>query len=174
MHRVRHFVIVLISVIAASACFAQSSSASATSQAPILIASNDVAITGITHDASTSVDLSPAVLPDAPSSLSPGLNLQPVRLQNGANTSTDGSQSYDETTMPAQGGKMTRMINAIVNRMDLSDLANAPCIRGNTGPSGDATFAMNQHLALVGAYEHNSRPSFDTMAFGVAFTFGHN
>jgi hypothetical protein len=83
-------------------------------------------------------------------------------------------RSYDQTTGASDPGKLIRMISGIVRRFDQPDVAVAPGAHENPGLSGDTTFAVSRRLALIGAYQHNSVPSFDTMAFGLAFNFGGN
>jgi hypothetical protein len=106
------------------------------------------------------------------------LGFEPAKLDfqaPGQEEPPAGQIPYDAAMTASKPRKLVNMINGIMNRIDTSDLATAPGIRSSSGDmNGDATFAVSQHLALIGAYEHNSRLSVDTMALGVAFTFGRS
>jgi len=182
MRKLLRFVIVLISVIAAPSCFAQSLPRSANSQTPTLIANNYLPITATAPDGSTAFDPKQAsqqqsAIPDAPSPLQTRLNFEPAKLSFEApvyEETLTNQNVYDETTAPSKDGKLTHMFNGIMRRFDMTDVATAPGIRASSGLSGDTSFAVSRHLALIGTYGHNSYPSFDTMGLGVAFTFGRN
>jgi hypothetical protein len=195
MNRVHRFVVVLISVIAAPSCFAQSLAQSlprsANGQTPALIASNYVPVTGTIFAGSTGAETStagaaldlkqaspqPSAMPDAPSPLQTRLNFEPAKSSfeaPGFEETLTNQDIYDETMATSKAGKLTHMINSIMSRFDMTDVATAPGIRSSAGLSSDTSFAVSRHLALVGTYQHNSYPSFDTMGLGVAFTFGRN
>jgi hypothetical protein len=172
MDRLHRFVLVLISVIAVSPCFAQSSPELATGQTPTLIASNYLPTTGTAPAVSTDLDPSQATqqasaLPDAPSPMQARFNFEPAQSDFAA-------PDCEETPTSQRAGKLARMISGIIRRFDVADVATPPGIRESAGFSGDTSFAVSQRLALIGGYEHNSVPSFDTMALGVAYTFGRN
>ena len=174
--RLRYFMVALVSVMVVASCSAQSLLASATT--PELPVSANI-------DRSASADLTsatsvagPAQPPDAPSAVQATINFNATDTGFERTMHDDmlasGDRSYDQASAASSPGKLLRMISGLMRRFDESDLTPAQGIRENPELSGDTSFAVSRRLALIGAYQHNSVPSFDTMAFGVAFNFGGN
>jgi hypothetical protein len=127
-------------------------------------------------DLKASSNQQPSQPPDAPSAVQAAVvwNAAKPGFEDhaGYDMPVVNQSSYDQTAGASDPGKLIRMISGIARRFDQPDVVVAPGGHENPGLSGDTSFAVSRRLTLIGAYQHNSVPSFDTMAFGVAFNFG--
>ncbi len=201
MNMLHRFGIALASMIMVSSCSAQLLLASASAPDQKLtfspnVTGNDILITGtasagntgtLTSTGGAALDLKalskqefqrPFTTPGLLSPLQAGGDLEPAKTNfktsSHEETLADNPRAYDLISAPSNNGKLIRMISGIMRRFDEANIGAGQGTGQNTGFSGDTSFAVSRHLALVGGYEHNSFPSFDTMAFGVTFTFGRN
>lgn len=87
-----------------------------------------------------------------------------VRLATNSNQET-----FGQLLGPFSTGKLARLITGIAGRFDVGSGQSG---LDNGGLGGDTSFAVSQHLALTGNFQHSARLHMDTMAVGVAFTFG--
>jgi len=175
--RLRYFMVALVSVMVVASCSAQSLLASATT--PDLPVPANLAPSASSADLTSATSVTgPAQPPDAPSAVQATISFNAAKVGFGAPMPDDmlasGDRSYGQASAASSPGKLIRMISGLMRRFDESDLTPAQGIRENPELSGDTSFAVSRRLALIGAYQHNSVPSFDTMAFGVAFNFGGN
>ena len=175
----RYLMVALVSVVVVASCSAQLLLATAaTPDRSLTIPANiDPSVSSADLTLATSVS-QPVQPPDAPSAVQATINFNATRIGLEAPMydamQACGQNSYDQASAASSPGKLIRMISGLVRRFDQSDLTPAQGIRENPGLSGDTSFAVSRRLALIGAYQHNSVPSFDTMALGVAFNFGGN
>lgn len=182
MNILRHLMVAAVMVAAAVAsCSGQSLLASAATTGgnlatPVAITWSGVSAGGGDPDLRPAGKQQPAQPPDAPSAVQAAVLFNATRPGFDAFAHYDmpvtSQSSYGQTAAASDPGKLVRMISGIARRFDQPDPSVASGTRESSGLNGDTSFAVSRRLALIGSYQHNSFPSFDTMAFGVAFNLG--
>ena len=79
---------------------------------------------------------------------------------------------YSHLFLPAKNGGIIQIANGKRRRFESVRVATGQGIGEDNGLTGELTINLNRYMALDGTYQHSLRQHFDTVAFGISFTFG--
>jgi len=79
---------------------------------------------------------------------------------------------YSRVLVRSKAGTIIRVVNGKKRRFEQVSVDTGQGILEDNGLTGSLIVNLGQHVSLNGIYQRSLRQSFDTVAFGIGYTFG--